>query len=130
MAPFIGVIRSFLCGRVSSSHSFDELVLLSAAEGASLKQVFLGSTKQSQLPGSCMFILLPLFAEIVTYFLKEHQTNFTLPQVAFFTCWLCFLYAIRSLEKSGKVSRYSNNVKLFRKAVSEDTLVLITQPEF
>lgn len=67
MTLFIGVIRSFLWGRESPSHSFDELTLLSAAEGASLKQAFLGSTKQSQLPGSRMFILLPLFAEILIF---------------------------------------------------------------
>lgn len=67
MALFIGAIRSFSLGGEGSSHSPDELTLLSAAEGASLKQAFLGSTKQSQLPGSRVFILLPLFAEIFTF---------------------------------------------------------------
>lgn len=128
MALFIGVIRSFPWGTESSSHSFDELTLLSAAEGASLKQPFSGFTKQSQLPGSCLFILLPLFAEM----LSEESTTQTSCHLQWLSLLAGFVFYIplglwRNLEK---LSQYSNSLKLFRKAVSEDTLVLITQPEF
>lgn len=81
-----------------------------------------------------MFILLPLFAEIVTDSegnttqASHYLQRLSLP-AAFFFLFFFSIYATGSLEKPGKTITILYSVKLFRKAVSEDTL-LTTQPEF